>query len=117
MIPLETCKFEDSSYTDGDMNWTAPSLYAAAKKQGCRKFKLPLDHLDLTWRRWKDLRVIDMAYFYQRIRRTNLNHPILLGPCGNILDGAHRIVRAIAEGKNYVWAVRLRDMPVEDGKA
>ena len=40
--------------------------------------------------------------------------PVILGPDGRVMDGMHRIARAILEGKAEVSAVRFLALPEPD---
>ena len=48
------------------------------------------------------------------IDEVDLSHPIILGPDGRVMDGMHRVARAILEGKQTISAVRLPDFPDPD---
>ena len=44
----------------------------------------------------------------------DLSYPIILGPTGNVLDGVHRVAKAMLAGQTTVRAVRLPAMPPPD---
>lgn len=44
----------------------------------------------------------------------NLSYPVILGPDGRVMDGMHRIARAMLEGRTEVSAVRFPDLPAPD---
>jgi hypothetical protein len=44
----------------------------------------------------------------------DLSFPVILGPDGRVMDGMHRIARALLEGKREVSAVRFRSLPDPD---
>ena len=44
----------------------------------------------------------------------DLQHPIVLDPNGGVMDGMHRVGRALAEGRSTVLAKRLPVMPEPD---
>jgi hypothetical protein len=44
----------------------------------------------------------------------DLSFPVILGPDGRVMDGMHRIARAILEGKAEVSAVRFPALPEPD---
>jgi len=118
IIDVESCSFDDSGYrsANGDL-WYASTLYKAAEEQNCKRFRLPLMHVDLAWCRWRDMnRIYDMAYVVKRVNAADLKHPILMGPYGGIMDGAHRLVKAIVEGRRWIWCVRLKELPEPDKK-
>jgi len=49
-----------------------------------------------------------------RITRADLRYPIILDPDGSLMDGAHRLGKAIELGHKDIWAVRLSEMPEPD---
>jgi len=57
-----------------------------------------------------------MAHHAERVEKANLRHPILMSPYGRIMDGAHRLVKALIEKRKYVWAIKLKEMPDADRK-
>ena len=50
----------------------------------------------------------------QRIMAADSSYPIIIAPNGDVLDGVHRIARAMLEGRTTVRAVRLDAMPPWD---
>jgi hypothetical protein len=48
------------------------------------------------------------------IEEVDPSHPIILGPDGRVIDGMHRIARAILEGRSSIAAVRLPELPEPD---
>jgi len=50
----------------------------------------------------------------QRILAADMSYPVILAPNGDVLDGVHRIAKAMAHGQTTVKAVRLSQMPPPD---
>jgi hypothetical protein len=48
------------------------------------------------------------------IGEVDVSFPIILGPDGRVMDGMHRIARALLEGRPDIDAVRLRMLPEPD---
>ena len=48
------------------------------------------------------------------INGTDSCFPIILGPVGRVMDGMHRIARAVLEGRVTIDAVRFRNLPEPD---
>lgn len=48
------------------------------------------------------------------IGEADLRHPIILAPDGLVMDGMHRVARALLEGRATVPAVRLPELPAPD---
>ncbi|MGH3165388.1 MAG: hypothetical protein ACRDN0_05775 [Trebonia sp.] len=44
----------------------------------------------------------------------DLSFPVILGPDGRVMDGMHRIARAMLDGKEEVTAVRFPTLPEPD---
>jgi len=72
---------------------------------------------------------IDLAYWFDEtdqptVRRivehmrlvaeVDPSHPIIVDPDGRLMDGMHRVARALLEGSNVIAAVRLRELPEPD---
>ena len=56
-------------------------------------------------------RIIDQVRLIQDV---NLSYPIILGSDGRLMDGMHRIARAILEGHTTIEAVQFVDEPEPD---
>jgi hypothetical protein len=48
------------------------------------------------------------------VLQVDTSHPIILGPDGRVLDGMHRIARAILDGHSTIRAVRFEVLPEPD---
>ena len=55
-----------------------------------------------------------MAHHMALVEKTDLSHPVILCADGRLMDGMHRLVRALAEDRTYVPAVRLSKTPPPD---
>jgi hypothetical protein len=44
----------------------------------------------------------------------DLSHPVILGPDGRVMDGMHRIARAVREGHERILAVQFETLPAPD---
>jgi hypothetical protein len=85
---------------------------------------LPVEDVDLA-----DLFEIDTVYWFDDWQRPTVrkvvehirfvqevdpSHPIVLGPDGRVMDGMHRVARALLEGRATITARRLRVLPDPD---
>ena len=59
-----------------------------------------------------DLR--DFAAHMRKVQEADLSYPIILAPNGVIMDGRHRLTKAILEGRATIKAVRFDQMPDPD---
>jgi hypothetical protein len=86
--------------------------------------QLPVEEVRL-----EDLPEIDSVYWFDQsehptVRKVvehfrlfqdvNPSYPIILGPDNRVMDGMHRIAKALLEGKTTIRAVRLRELPDPD---
>jgi hypothetical protein len=56
-------------------------------------------------------RVVDHV---RLIEGVDVSHPIILGVDGRVMDGMHRIAKALLEGQSTISAVRFEDHPDPD---
>jgi len=103
--------FEDSGFenSNGDY-WSAPYLYKKVKERQLKPSKVHLKHLDLSCLPWSDgsIRSIDdFLYHSIRVQNTDTLIPVIIGWDGYIMDGWHRLVKAVLEGKKTIKAYRF----------
>ena len=55
--------------------------------------------------------VVDHA---RRMAEVDTRHPIILGPDGRVMDGMHRIARAMLEGRTTIAARVFEELPPPD---
>jgi len=48
------------------------------------------------------------------IRDVDFTYPVVLGPDGRVMDGMHRIAKALLEGASVIDAVRFPELPPPD---
>lgn len=48
------------------------------------------------------------------VRETDLTHPIILCQDGRLMDGMHRVVKALLEGRDSIKAIKLVPTPAPD---
>lgn len=86
---------------------------------------LPVETVDLS-----EIQEIDSVYWFggdedpatvrkvvehaRLIRDVDPEYPIILGPDGRVMDGMHRIARALLEGRESIAAVRFPSLPEPD---
>lgn len=80
--------------------------------------------------RLEDLKEIDENFWYQSsktkptcrsivehlrlINETDLKHPIILSQKGKVIDGMHRVAKALLLGYKEIKAVRFKEDPLPD---
>jgi hypothetical protein len=107
------------SFSDGRAIWYIDGIWAAA--EGLPEEELSIDavrELDEVcwfsdaWGKRPTCRAV--VAHCKRILDADLGYPVILGPKGEVLDGVHRIAKAMLAGATTVRAVRLPAMPKED---
>ncbi len=76
-----------------------------------------------------EIREVDSVYWFDDVHRptvrnivehwrlmqqTETTYPIILGPDGRVMDGMHRIARALVEQREVIDAVRFTVLPPAD---
>lgn len=56
----------------------------------------------------------EMSRHFQKMQDTDPRHPIILNADGSLMDGGHRICKAIVEGRDTIMAVQFKTMPEAD---
>jgi hypothetical protein len=60
------------------------------------------------------LTVRDVADHVRLVQAVDLSYPIILAVDGRVMDGMHRVVRALLEGRETIAAVRFDVQPEPD---
>lgn len=102
----------------GLLAWDVRGLIV--RTAGLVPFDLPLD----------EIRELDESFWFENegdqptcrkiaehaklIAETDLSYPIIVDPDGRVMDGMHRVCKALMEGRTSVKAVRLEVLPEPD---
>ncbi len=92
----------------GSRRWRITDLREAVKD--CPVFDVPLAFLDLSAHTFNlEGGLIDFATHMRMTHECDLDYPIIFDQWGRILDGRHRLAKALVEGKATVRAVKIPD--------
>jgi hypothetical protein len=58
--------------------------------------------------------VRNVVEHFRLVQEVDPQHPIILGPDNRVMDGMHRVARALLEGQTKIAAVRLPSLPDPD---
>jgi len=72
--------------------------------------EIPLDHLNI-YNTYEKLTLREMAMHIRVINNADLSFPIILDEDGEIMDGRHRIIKALLSGEKTIKAVRFDENP------
>lgn len=109
-IEIDKFYLNDGGYSEGNKRWDMQIIIDASK--GLPIYDLQLSAVDLAVRPWCNNNLLDFLYHINRINNANLDYPIIQGPGGYIIDGWHRVSKAILNGETTIKAVRLNVMPM-----
>jgi disulfide oxidoreductase YuzD len=115
-IKIPNCKLSENTYVENGFSWDAPSLITYCKEQKYPVFNLPLAAIPLDSLPFKVETLRDFFYQSKRVQDTDLKYPIIINDKGVIADGYHRVVKAFLEGRTYIKAIRIEEMPGPSGK-
>jgi hypothetical protein len=92
----------------GKRRWRVSDLIHAVRNEPV--FDVPLAFLDLASHCFdQEGGLIDFAMHMQKINKCSLEFPIIMDQWGRIIDGRHRIVKALIEGHTTIKAVKVPD--------
>lgn len=109
MLTLAGCRLESSVYRERENRYKASDLVKFSA--GLTPYKLLLRDIDLSFMPFECSDLFSFAEHIKRVNETNLEHPIIISPYGAIMDGWHRIAKALLENKKFILAVRLTELP------
>lgn len=92
----------------GDDGWSVPRLFELSRNLPI--VEIPLDYLCLS-STYDKLNLRDMVMHMQAIHDADLSLPIIMSEDGDIMDGRHRIMKAMVLGIEKIKAVRFDENP------
>ena len=108
MLIKEWCKPDDQMCSIGRHYWSVPRLFDLAKNLPV--LEIPLDGLNL-WYSYEKLSLRNMVMHIKAVESADLNYPIILDENGVLMDGRHRIMKALLHGRTVIKAVRFDENP------
>jgi hypothetical protein len=113
VVPIDGCNLEDNTYTADDKVWTVANLIERAR--GLEPFDLPLAAIYAGAHVWHPIESpYEFARHMRRVLDVDTSHPVILDEEGFIMDGWHRVTRALVDGKTTIKAVRFAKTPPHD---
>lgn len=110
IVKVANVAVHDNTFVWENQVWLVPSLISQAKD--LVPFDIPLAGIYIGYDVWdKTSSVAGMAFHMQRALMVDTQYPIILDQEGFIMDGWHRVLRAIIDGKGTIKAVRFDKTP------
>ena len=112
ILHLSGNRFHD----DSGNTWLVTSLIRMVKELKLEVFELPMQGIDISVDRFEDgdMSILQVARHMERANETELKYPIILSASGCIMDGWHRILKALIQKKTTIKAVRFTEDPIPD---
>jgi len=102
----------DQRIYNGDGAWVIGNLIMQAEHLPIQE--MPLEHLNILDLTLSGSTMRDIVMHTKAILDADLNYPIILGEDGDVLDGRHRIAKALLEEKDTIKFVRFVKNPTPD---
>lgn len=102
------CHFQSQMSHIGRHHWSVARLIALAGDLPV--MNVPLEHLNIYYK-YDDLTLRDMVGHMKSVNAADLKYPIILDEDGEVMDGRHRIMKALLENKKTIKAVRFERNP------
>jgi len=109
MTVKKFCPANNQTAVLGKHNWSVPRLFELAKD--LKVMTIPLEHINMYYK-YESLTLREMTGHIVAVNEADLTYPIILDEDGEIMDGRHRLMKAIIEGKKTIKAVRFKENPI-----
>lgn len=107
----EWAAFDEQSCNIGRHHWNVAKLITKAARLPVKE--VPIDALCVAYS-YKNLRLRDFVMHMRAVLSADLDYPIILDEDGELMDGRHRLMRAIHEGRETINVVRFEKNPPPD---
>jgi len=98
----------DQYCTLGKNNWSVARLIHLSKD--LEVMNVPLNHLNVYYK-YENITLREMVMHMQAVLDADLSYPIILDEDGDLMDGRHRLMKAMLNGVKTIKAVRFDKNP------
>lgn len=99
---------KDQMCTLGRNSWSVPRLFALVKDLPV--MEIPLEHLNI-YQTYEKLTLRELVQHMKSVEDADLSFPIILDEDGELMDGRHRIMKALRYNMPTIKAVRFEENP------
>lgn len=92
----------------GKNSWSVARLIELSRELPV--MEIPMDHLNI-FHLYKELTLREMVMHMNAVEDADLSFPIILDEDGELMDGRHRIMKALRDGVESIKAVRFEENP------
>lgn len=100
--------YQNQSVFLGKSEWSISRLVELSKNFPV--IEIPLDHLNVYFL-YNEVSLREIVMHVKAVLESDLDFPIILDEDGGILDGKHRVMKAILNGESTIKAVRFEENP------
>jgi hypothetical protein len=101
-------KPQDQMCNLGRNHWSVPRLFELARDLPV--MDVPLNHLSMYYT-YEKLTLREMVTHMKAVNAADLSKPIILDEDGELMDGRHRLMKAMLTGAETIKAVRFDENP------
>ena len=113
VVKIKGVALHENTYSDGHKVWNVANLVDRARS--LTPFDLPLAAIYSGSSVWSPVSsAYGLAEQMRRVLDVDTSRPIILDHQGFIMDGWHRVARALVDGKATIKAVRFEETPPYD---
>ena len=92
----------------GKCHWNVSRLIQLSKDLPI--MTIPIEHLNFAkW--YSEMSLRQLVGHMKSVNKADLKYPIILDEDGEVMDGRHRIMKALLTGKKTIKAVRFEENP------
>jgi hypothetical protein len=95
----------------GRHSWSVAKLFELTRNMPI--MEIPLDHLNV-YGVYEKLTYREMVMHMKAVQDADLSMPIILDEDGELMDGRHRLMKAMLTGAETIKAVRFDENPTPD---
>lgn len=103
------CNTGDQFSSLGKHQWSVSRLIDLSKE--LEIFEIPMNHLYVYYK-YDMLTLREMVTHMKAVLESDLSYPIILDEDGEVMDGRHRIMKAMLEGAKTIKAVKFETNPL-----
>lgn len=92
----------------GSHKWSCARLFELSRDLPV--MEIPLNHLNVYYK-YENLTLRDMVMHMHAVNNADLDMPIILDEDGELMDGRHRLMKAMLLGSETIKAVRFEENP------
>ena len=109
-VKIEAMPVHKNKFRDGTKNWAVTNLSEQAKDLPV--FDLPLCCMNVASKVWEPIESPkSLAEHMKRVLAVDTDAPVILDEDGFVMDGWHRVARALLDGRATIPAVRFETNP------